>query len=97
AAGRLFGRRFIGDEVDETRVHAFEGGGLRIGDVAGNVFERERLRAQTRHCGGESAKDTHDLIPNSVPGGRPEGTLAARSRCPSQTACQHDYVFISML
>src|SRR6266849_497135 len=38
------------------------------------LLERERLRAQPRHRGGESAEDTHDIISNSVPGGRPEGS-----------------------
>jgi hypothetical protein len=41
AAGQLLGRPLVGDQVDEAGVDALEGGGLRIGDVAGDVFERE--------------------------------------------------------
>ena len=73
-AGELLGRRVVRDQIDEAGVDALEGGGLRVGDVAGDVFERERLRAHTRHRGGECAENTHDIVSNCVPGGRPEGS-----------------------
>ena len=72
AAGELLGRLIVGDQIDEARVHPLERGGLRIGDVAGDVFEREGLRPHARDRGGESTEDTHKLQLRSQP---------ARRRC----------------
>src|SRR5690606_32875712 len=62
-AGELLGRRVFGDEIDEARVHALERGRLRVGDIAGYVFKRERLRAHAGDGGAESAEDTHYIPP----------------------------------
>jgi hypothetical protein len=35
--------------------------GLRVGDIAGNVLQRERLRLQTCHGGGQCIENTHVL------------------------------------
>ena len=68
AAGELLGRLLVRDQVDEAGVDALERGGLRIGDVAGDVLERVGLRPHPRDRGGESTEDTHDLISNSCSG-----------------------------
>ena len=63
-AGQLLRGRIVRDEIEEARVLSLESGGLRVRDVAGDVFERERLCTKSRHRGGESAEDTHDLPPS---------------------------------
>jgi hypothetical protein len=60
-AGDLLARQgAAGDEVLERRGRALEPDGLRVGDVAGDVLQREGLRLQTRNRSGERVEDTHD-------------------------------------
>ena len=54
----------IGDQIDEARIDALERRRLRVGDVARDVFERERLRPHASDRRSESPEDTHDLISN---------------------------------
>ena len=77
-------RRGVGDQIDKARVHPLERGGLRIGDVARDVFERERLRPHPRDRGRECTEDTHDMISNCAgPRPAPFGTAVA-SRVPTE-------------
>ena len=71
-AGELLVDGGVRDQIDEARVDALERGGLRVGDVAGDVFQREGLRAHAGHRGGESAEDTHDIFSKFDPGGSPD-------------------------
>jgi len=75
-AGKLLGRRIVRDQVLEAGIDALEGGRLRVRDVAGDVFQRERLRFQSGHRGGECAKYTH----TSLQPMRPDARRAAQGR-----------------
>ena len=72
----------VRNQVDEARVHPLERGGLRIGDVSGNVFEREGLRPHARDCGRKSTEDTHDIFSNCEPAGPPRPTHRGHHRKP---------------
>src|SRR5262249_15954988 len=53
------------------------GGGLRVGDIAGDVLQRIRLRTQPGHRGSKSIEDTHDItLPKS---GQPDADTRAGS------------------
>ena len=54
------------DKIDEAGAYALVSGGLRVGDVAGDVLERKGLRLQTRHRSIESIEDTHNIVSNSI-------------------------------
>ncbi len=69
ASGELRGQRGLRDQVEERGIDALEGGRLRVGDVAGDVFECVRSCAQATDRRRESAEDTHDIFSNSIPGG----------------------------
>ncbi len=71
AAGKLVVHPGFGDQVHEAGVDPLEGGGLGVGDVAGDVFQRIGLCAQARNGGGECAEKTHDIVSNFDPGGKP--------------------------
>ena len=71
AAGELIGQPGRRNEIEKTGVDALERRGLRVGDVAGNVFQCVRLRAQAADGGRESAEDTHDIFSKFDPGGPP--------------------------
>ena len=61
----------IGNQVEEAGVDPLERGGLRVRDVAGDVFQRIGVRPQARNGRGESAEDTHYIVSNFDPGGPP--------------------------
>ena len=89
-AGELLGRAVVRDQVLEAGVDALERGRLRIGDVAGDVFQREGLRAHARHGGGECAENTH----NSSSTDARADAIAPRGRNiggASQAPCQANY------
>ena len=65
-AGQLLAGNRVRDQILETGVDAFERRGLRIGDVAGDVLQRKRLRPHSRHRRGESTENTHDLFSTMV-------------------------------
>jgi hypothetical protein len=69
AAGELVVDAGVGDQIEKAGVDPLEGGGLRVGDVAGYVFQRIGLRAQARDRGRKSAEDTHDMFSKFDPGG----------------------------
>src|SRR5438552_1263354 len=89
AAGELIVDAGVRDQIEEAGVDPLEGGGLRVGDVAGNVFQRIGLRAQARNGRGESAEDTHDIFSKFDPGGSPvsEEPRPRREKM-SQALCQ---------
>ena len=68
AAGELRGQRGLRNEIEETGVDALERRGLRVRDVAGNVFQREGLRLQAANRRRKCAEDTHDIFSNFDPG-----------------------------
>ncbi len=71
AAGELRGRGGLRNEVEERGIDALERGGLRVGDVARDVFQRVGVRAEATDRGSESAEDTHDIFSKFDPGGSP--------------------------
>ena len=86
AAGELRVRTRVRDQVEEARVDALEGGGLRVSDVAGDVLQGIGLRAQACDGGGESAENTHYYrLQLRNPGGQPgaeKSRIRRRSRKP---------------
>ena len=71
AAGELRGAGSLRNEIEERGVDALERRGLRVGDVARDVFQRVGVGAETADRGGESAEDTHDMFSKFDPGGSP--------------------------
>jgi hypothetical protein len=61
----LLGDAGLRNEIEEAGVDPLEGGGLRVRDVAGNVFQGVGIRPQARDGRGECAEDTHDIFSNS--------------------------------
>src|SRR5262249_471129 len=59
----------------EARVGALERGGLRVGDVAGDVLQRVGLRLQAGDRGGERVENTHDKVSSR---GRRDGARGVR-------------------
>ena len=55
-------------------VDALERRGLRVGDVARDVFQRVGLRAEAADRRRKSAEDTHDIFSKFDPGGSPVST-----------------------
>ena len=62
-AGQLLAWIVVRDEIDEAGILALEAGRLRVGDVAGDVLEREGLRAHAGDGGGEGAENSHNSSP----------------------------------
>src|ERR1043166_9747246 len=87
--GKLLAGQVVAHEVGELGIDALERRGLRVGDVAGNVLQRIRLRAQTGDRGRKSVENTHDSFSTRDPSGRrAERAQAAISRPSSQALCQ---------
>src|SRR5690606_994282 len=92
AAGELQLRRRVRHQIGEARVDALEARGLRIGDIARDVFQRESLRAQAADRGRHGTEKTHyTLHPSAVP-------ARTRARPPPETwqaLCQESNQYIS--
>ena len=59
------------NEIEEGGVDALERRGLRVGDVARDVFQRVGVGAEAADRGRKSAEDTHDIFSKFDPGGSP--------------------------
>ncbi len=90
----LFRRHLVGDQILEAGVDALERGGLRIGDVAGNVFQRVGLRLDAADRSGQCTEDTHDVFSNVTQ--PPHNAWPQVRVSPQQAACHGERLGISM-